>query len=309
MAYPSAFGGIEVAAWDSAYYRRGIAFHGRRVGRGFRGERETYAGGSGKEGFHFLGYLWCHRLIAGVFSKQLLQTGCLSRFVAQHGGIVVSRGAQACETVVEHHHRVCLASLYHLQAVAAELVVNHFVFGFPYCAVAKLASYGYNAQGHAVAADIVGHHACASVVYLVGNEFTYVCVEHTFLDDVVCHHDGRSHGGSHGYYNIAAHAGVTLRRGELFLLELHHPDAYVCGKADKDSIDEKEVERAEEIGRVACSYAEAGGAERGHEGRGYGNTRQYVAFTLCGQGDKSRRSAEEGNQHVVESRGGARQKF
>ena len=63
--------------------------------------------------------------------------------------------------------------------------------------------------------------------------------------------------------------------------------------------DEEQVEGTEEVEEMAGGQSVAGGAERRHEGGGYGNAGNDVSFASCAEGNDACSTATEGNEHVV----------
>ena len=81
------------------------------------------------------------------------------------------------------------------------------------------------------------------------------------------------------------------------------------GHGNKNGVDEKQIESPEKVAPLCCRQAVAGGAERRHEGCGDGHTRDDLPLALGGQRQHTGGSAEEGNQHVIQSRRSACQQL
>ena len=92
-------------------------------------------------------------------------------------------------------------------------------------------------------------------------------------------------------------------------VEAQHLDADEGGEGYEDSVDEEEVEGSEEVVPLRRGEAVARGAERRHEGRGYGHAGNHLPLALGRQRQHAGGAAAEGYEHVVEGGGGARQQL
>lgn len=192
--------------------------------------------------------------------------------------------------------------MYHLQLVVGHLIVGHSPLGTHDHAVGDLASDRHHAQGEAVLVDVVRDDACAAAVEPFAHEAAHIVVEDAGADDAVGHECRRHHRHDDGDDDVTPHADILRMVEERLLLELHHPDTQVGGKADEDGVDEKQIEGAEEVVDVAGCQAESCRAEGRHERSGDGHSGQHVALALTAEGDDARRTATQGDEHVVERR-------
>ena len=85
--------------------------------------------------------------------------------------------------------------------------------------------------------------------------------------------------------------------------------AHICREADEYGVNEKEIERAEEVEDMPRGQSVARRAEGRHKGRGDGHAGNDVALAFRAEGDKACRAAAGGDEHVVDSRRGASQEF
>ena len=101
----------------------------------------------------------------------------------------------------------------------------------------------------------------------------------------------------------------SLGRKVLVLAETQQAHAAPRGKGDKDGVNEEQVKGAEKEMQVARRQSEARRTEGRHEGGGNGDARYDVALAVRADGNDARRTAAEGNEHVVERGRGARQQL
>lgn len=107
----------------------------------------------------------------------------------------------------------------------------------------------------------------------------------------------------------APHPARTVGVDSGVRLIVHQLDADKRCQSYIDRVYDKQIEGAEKIMGLSCGETIAHGAERRHEGRGDGHTRQHIPLAFRPNGKYSGSSAEKAYQNVVDCRRRARQQF
>ena len=132
------------------------------------------------------------------------------------------------------------------------------------------------------------------------DEVAYIVFEHTLADGLNRREgSGNERDDDDGGHDAPRLSG-PLQREMLMLAEAQQPHAQIGGKGDEYGINKKEVECAEEEVEVARCQSESSRAEGRHQGGGDGDTRDDVPLAARTHSHNARRTAEEGNQHIVE---------
>ena len=209
---------------------------------------------------------------------------------------------------VQHHEAVALRALYDVQFVAAEVVYLHPLRGLHDVVTRDGPSHGHHIQRPTLFVHLLRHDARAVEVHLVFHKVAQIALEDAVANDVDSHESGRYDG--YQKYRRRDAMGLLAPLGVGHgALKVHQSHAEIGGETDENRVDEEEIERAEEVLQVPLCEAEAGGAQRRHQRRGYRHTRYHVAFASGGYGDDACRASAESYQHVVERRRRASQQF
>ena len=129
------------------------------------------------------------------------------------------------------------------------------------------------------------------------------------LNDADCGYDARNEYEKQQYAYGPAATALQARVGETYHRETQQFDDKEAGETDEDAVDAEEVEGAEGVVPVQGGDAEADRTERRHERGGDGNSGEHGTLLLSGGLEHSGRTAEEGDEYVIDRRVGPGQEL
>ena len=209
----------------------------------------------------------------------------------------------------EVQQAVALRALDEREVIVREVVVGQPLLGRSYLRVVHFASDDGYAQQLGIAVNVLRDDLRARPRQFVLDEASYVLVEEALANEREGHNAGRNQSQYDGGHEDMPSASGAFGQDFLMLLKPHQSHAQEGSRCNEHRINKEEIEGAEEEQPLTRGKSIARCTQWRHEGCGDGHARDDISFAACCDGYDTSCAAEEGDEHVVERWGGARQQF